>query len=200
MPRRSSKKPEPQFATTEEMVAVTNVERQTLRQWVKRGLLPPAKIVSDGNGVKSRWPREALERLGGFRPDLVHANDWELWTRLAHDGPVAVVPGEHAAYRIHAGSDTNRLQRSMVYLTDPVAAARTITGRLVDPTERRDVARHVHRRLAEHALRVGADQAAAHEHRLAVTSAGWALRLSPDRRTAAAAAGIAATAVRNRLR
>lgn len=144
--------------------------------------------------------REALERLGGFRPDLVHANDWELWTRLAHDGPVAVVPGEHAAYRIHAGSDTNRLQRSMVYLTDPVAAARTITGRLVDPTERRDVARHVHRRLAEHALRVGADQAAAHEHRLAVTSAGWALRLSPDRRTAAAAAGIAATAVRNRLR
>jgi DNA-binding transcriptional MerR regulator len=62
VPRRSSKKPEPQFATTEEMVAVTNVERQTLRQWVKRGLLPQAKIISDGNGVKSRWPREALER------------------------------------------------------------------------------------------------------------------------------------------
>jgi hypothetical protein len=61
-PRRSPKKPEPPFATTEELVAITNVERQTLRQWVKRGLLPPAKIVSDGNGVKSRWPREALER------------------------------------------------------------------------------------------------------------------------------------------
>lgn len=62
MSRRSPKKPEPPFATTEELVAITNVERQTLRQWVKRGLLPPAKIVSDGNGVKSRWPREALER------------------------------------------------------------------------------------------------------------------------------------------
>ena len=59
---RPSKKPEPQFATTEELVAITNVERQTLRQWVKRGLLPSAKIISDGNGVKSRWPREALER------------------------------------------------------------------------------------------------------------------------------------------
>jgi len=62
VPRRSPKKPEPPFATTEEMVAITNVERQTLRQWVKRGLLPPAKIVSDGNGVKSRWPRVALEQ------------------------------------------------------------------------------------------------------------------------------------------
>ena len=59
---RSPKKPEPPFATTEEMVAITNVERQTLRQWIKRGLLPPAKIVSDGNGVKSRWPRVALEQ------------------------------------------------------------------------------------------------------------------------------------------
>ncbi len=62
MSSRSSKKPEPPFATTEEMVAITNVERQTLRQWIKRGLLPPAKIVSDGNGVKSRWPRVALEQ------------------------------------------------------------------------------------------------------------------------------------------
>jgi DNA-binding transcriptional MerR regulator len=62
VPPRSPKKPEPPFATTEEMVAITNVERQTLRQWVRRGLLPPAKIVSDGNGVKSRWPRVALEQ------------------------------------------------------------------------------------------------------------------------------------------
>lgn len=43
-------------------MAITNVERQTLRQWIKRGLLPPAKLVSDGNGVKSRWPRGALEQ------------------------------------------------------------------------------------------------------------------------------------------
>ena len=62
MPSRSPRTPEPPFATTEELVAITNVERQTLRQWIKRGLLPPAKIVSDGNGVKSRWPRVALEQ------------------------------------------------------------------------------------------------------------------------------------------
>ena len=62
VPPRSPKKPEPPFATTEEMVAITDVERQTLRHWIRRGLLPPAKIVSDGNGVKSRWPRVALEQ------------------------------------------------------------------------------------------------------------------------------------------
>ena len=43
-------------------MAIAHVERQTLRQWVKRGLLPKARIVSDGHGVKSRWPRSALER------------------------------------------------------------------------------------------------------------------------------------------
>lgn len=67
VPPRSPKKPEPPFATTEEIVAITHVERQTLRQWVRRGLLPPAKIVSDGNGVKSRWPRVALEQAASSR-------------------------------------------------------------------------------------------------------------------------------------
>ena len=27
--------------------------------------------------------RRAYERLGGFRTDLPHAADWEMWTRLA---------------------------------------------------------------------------------------------------------------------
>lgn len=140
--------------------------------------------------------RSTLEDVGGFRPDLVHANDWELWTRIAHHGRVAVVPGEHAAYRVHAGSDTARLQRSMVYLTDPVAAARTITRRIDDP----EVRRHVHARLAAHALRVGTEQAAAHEHRLAATSAIWAVRLSPDPATAREAAALVGSALRNRFR
>ena len=144
--------------------------------------------------------RDAYERVGGFAPDLPHANDWELWTRIAHGGAVAVVDGEHACYRVHGGSDTTRLQRSMVYLTDPVEAARRITARIDDPAVRSEVRRHVHRRLAQHALRVGATQAEAHEHRLAATSAWWAARLSPDRATLRAAVDLGATAARNRFR
>ena len=143
--------------------------------------------------------RSVYEHVGGFDERLVHANDWEMWTRIAHGHAVAVVDGERAAYRVHGGSDTTRLQRSMVYLTDPVAASRTITDRIDDPAVRRSVRRHIDQRLAAHALRVGSDQADAHEHRLAATSAAWAVRLSPDRATARAAMAIAWRAARNRL-
>lgn len=143
--------------------------------------------------------RSTYERVGGFAPELAHANDWEQWTRIAHDGAVAVVDGEHACYRVHGGSDTTRLQKSMVYLTDPVAAARTITERIADPVVRREVRRHIHGRLAAHALQVGETQAEAGEHRLALTSALWAVRLSPDPTTARTAGRLAGRVARNRL-
>ena len=60
-PRRSGP-PKRRTGRRASLAEEANVERQTLRQWIKRGLLPPAKIVSDGNGVKSRWPRVALEQ------------------------------------------------------------------------------------------------------------------------------------------
>ena len=50
------------YASTEELQAITNVGRKTLGVWVKHGLLPAAKITSDGNGSKSLWPRVALEQ------------------------------------------------------------------------------------------------------------------------------------------
>ena len=50
------------YATTEELQAITNMGRKTLGMWVKRGLLPAAKITSDGHGSKSLWPRVALEQ------------------------------------------------------------------------------------------------------------------------------------------
>lgn len=50
------------YATTEELQAITNMGRKTLGVWVKRGLLPKAKITSDGDGSRSLWPRVALEQ------------------------------------------------------------------------------------------------------------------------------------------
>ena len=145
--------------------------------------------------------RSAVEAVGGFDPALPHANDWELWARLAHHGPVAVVAGEHACYRRHEGSDTTRLQRSMTYLTDPVAAVAIIADRLqaTDPAAAERVVRHNHRRLAAYALEVGAAQAAGGHHRLAAASAAWAARLDPRPDTARAAARLVRTAARNRV-
>ena len=51
--------------------------------------------------------RSAYERAGGYRTDLPHAADWEMWTRLAALGPVVFVDEVLAAYRRHAASDTS---------------------------------------------------------------------------------------------
>ena len=55
--------PMPRFATNDELVAITGLQRQTLRLWVLRGLLPQPTLFSDGrDGVRTRWPYEAVER------------------------------------------------------------------------------------------------------------------------------------------
>lgn len=52
----------PRFATNEE-IAVTGLQRQTLRLWVLRGLLPKPTLFSDGkDGVRTRWPYEVVQR------------------------------------------------------------------------------------------------------------------------------------------
>jgi glycosyltransferase involved in cell wall biosynthesis len=50
--------------------------------------------------------RAALEVVGGFRTDLPHAADWEMWARLAAHGPVWFEDRSLARYRRHSASDT----------------------------------------------------------------------------------------------
>ncbi|MGI8755298.1 MAG: glycosyltransferase family 2 protein [Acidimicrobiales bacterium] len=143
--------------------------------------------------------RSAYERVGGFDPGLIHANDWEMWTRLAAAGPVAVVPVVLAGYRRHRASDTSRLRRSMVYLTDPVAALDLITDRFPDRADGRRVRREVRGRLACEALVAAAEQTDDGLHRLGARSALAAAGLSWDRVTARAAAVQLVHVARHRL-
>jgi len=50
--------------------------------------------------------RASLEEVGGFRSDLPHAADWEMWARLAAHGPVWFEDRSLARYRRHSASDT----------------------------------------------------------------------------------------------
>lgn len=50
--------------------------------------------------------RSALEAVGGFRTDLPHAADWEMWARLAAHGPMWFEDRSLARYRRHSASDT----------------------------------------------------------------------------------------------
>jgi glycosyltransferase involved in cell wall biosynthesis len=56
--------------------------------------------------------RATYEQLGGFRPDLVHCADWDMWKRIALHQPIFYDPEPLACYRVHAGQDTGRLVKT----------------------------------------------------------------------------------------
>jgi GT2 family glycosyltransferase len=66
--------------------------------------------------------RAAYERAGGYRPELPHAADWEMWTRLAALGPVVFVDEVLAQYRRHEGSDTSARARTGANIRERVTA------------------------------------------------------------------------------
>jgi glycosyltransferase involved in cell wall biosynthesis len=48
---------------------------------------------------------DALGRVGGFDPGLRRTEDWDLWIRLAREGPPAAVRRPLVAYRMHPNSN-----------------------------------------------------------------------------------------------
>jgi len=52
--------------------------------------------------------RSTYEILGGFRPDLTHALDWEMWVRIANRFPIHYEPGILASWRRHDSATTSR--------------------------------------------------------------------------------------------
>ena len=56
--------------------------------------------------------RDVYEALGGFRPDLRYALDWDMWKRVAAAYPMWYEPRELACYRRHRGSATPAFVRT----------------------------------------------------------------------------------------
>jgi hypothetical protein len=123
--------------------------------------------------------RSSYEALGGFDPALVHANDWEMWTRVAALGPVAIVDEPYAMYRRHPDSDTTRLQRSTAYLRDTMAAIDIIAERFAHPDDGARFRREVRRQWSARALEVGGRARAAGHRRNVWANAARAVQLHP---------------------
>ena len=64
----------------------------------------------------------AYAAVGGYRTDLPHAADWEMWTRLAAHAPVVFVDEVLARYRRHDGSHTSTLVASGANVRERVQA------------------------------------------------------------------------------
>lgn len=62
--------------------------------------------------------KEVYEKLGGFRCDMHYSLDWEMWKRIASQYPIWFEPKPLACYRMHAASETSRLNKEMVAIRE----------------------------------------------------------------------------------
>jgi hypothetical protein len=53
--------------------------------------------------------RAVYEELGGFRPELMHCTDWDMWNRIALHKPIFYDPEPLACFRQHDGSDSSAM-------------------------------------------------------------------------------------------
>lgn len=74
--------------------------------------------------------RLAYESVGGFREDLAHAADWEMWMRLALHGPIWFEDRVLARYRVHDAQDTAAKVRSGENVRERVEALRLVNSEL----------------------------------------------------------------------
>jgi glycosyltransferase involved in cell wall biosynthesis len=142
--------------------------------------------------------RATYEETGAFHPDLVHANDWEMWTRVASRGPVGWVDEPLGVYRFHDRSDTKRLQRATAYIHDCLHATDVIATHFEPPT-RGQVHRAALRKMSEYVLGVSEEKLAQGELRLAAANAMWALRIGRDRQVRVRAMATIRQAVTRRI-
>lgn len=109
------------------------------RRWVGRPLndVLLGWVLSPGECL---WPTDVLRSSGAWREDLSHAEDQELWLRLAVERPAVIVPDTVLEYRRHgaqvrvagAVADEQRLREEFVASAPPelqASARRVIEAR-----------------------------------------------------------------------
>jgi glycosyltransferase involved in cell wall biosynthesis len=85
-------------------------------------------------GVVAR--RTAYEALGGFRPELVHTADCEMWARITHARGGTLARDVLAFYRVFSGSDTSRLAQTAENVRDYCRLASIFSSRYSDFSDR----------------------------------------------------------------
>lgn len=140
--------------------------------------------------------RNAYERVGGFHPELAHANDWEMWSRLAASGPVGWVDHPFGMHRSHPGSDTTRLHHASTgYIDDCRRAAEMIASHFEHPDLQARARRAALRVVGDYALGVGMSLVAGGRVRLGLANAARAVRVDPSVHSISRAAEIAQMAI-----
>lgn len=130
--------------------------------------------------------RASYEQVGGYRSDLPHAADWEMWTRLAAHGKIIFVDQVLARYRRHGGSDTVLRVRTGANVRERVTAIGVVCAYVAPDRQARTVRRALAysvifaTRTSLSLMRAG-DWSAAGRQAL---EAAWCAWLAVDRNTA----------------
>lgn len=119
--------------------------------------------------------RTTYEAVGGYRHDLCHALDWEMWVRIAAHYRVWYEPRPLAIYRRHVANETSRLFATGAVWPDMARAMRINAATLPDAIRAATIAASV-RWHASSAMRTAERQLAAG----ATAEAAATLRVIPD--------------------
>ncbi|MGE5539619.1 MAG: glycosyltransferase [Gemmatimonas sp.] len=123
--------------------------------------------------------RAVYETLGGFRPDLVHCADWDMWLRTTIHYPVFYDPEPLACYRVHTGADTARLVRTGANVADERKFIDLLAS-YVPPEQMRGAHRRGRRAAAVRAIRRAQDLWRKGHHDTALVQLREAVRTSLD--------------------
>jgi hypothetical protein len=120
--------------------------------------------------------RDVYEHLGGFRPDLVYALDWEMWVRIARHYPVWYEPTVLACWRVHDQGETARLRRLGQIYDDVKKTIALVKESGLPPSVRKIAGDGVTRMMRDDLLRAASQQMQAGDYRSGMTSIRGAYR------------------------
>jgi GT2 family glycosyltransferase len=123
--------------------------------------------------------RRAYEEVGGFTTALFYTLDWEMWMRVATVGAVGYIHQPHFFYRLHSGSDTQRLVVQGKTIEELVRV-REINVRRLPSELQPEVRADARRRASADANYIRIDLHAKRQHVAALRHAFWAFRLDPS--------------------
>ena len=121
--------------------------------------------------------RSTYERLGGFRPELVHCADWDMWIRIALATRIFYEPEPFACFRLHAQADSSAKVRTGQNVVDQRRAIR-LASTYVPPQQARRTCRSAMHAAAVEAMARARRLWKAGDRAVALRQAWQALRCS----------------------
>lgn len=140
-------------------------------------------VLSRGNKIHTPAivvARQAYEQLGGYTSDLIFTPDWEMWTRLAANVPLAYVKLPYTLFRDHSSSETSRLALTGDSVTDVLAASQIIQTRFNDPKIRKEIGNYINHLLSAQSSIFSQKFVSKGCYQPALLHAIWVLRLKPS--------------------